>query len=86
MASNVPNALGDPLLELYNGNGEQIFANNNWRSDQAQQIIATGLAPTDDREAAIVATLAPGSYTALVRDGGSSKGIALIEVYNLESN
>jgi acetyl esterase/lipase len=86
IASNVSDALLDPLLELYDGNGSLIFANDNWRATQEQQIIDSGVPPGDDRESAIVATLVPGSYTAMVRDAGQASGIALVEVYNLESN
>jgi acetyl esterase/lipase len=84
-AQNVPNVLPDPLLELYDRNGSLIFANDNWRATQEQAIIATGLAPSDDSESAVVATLAPGAYTAIVRDADQASGVALIEVYNLES-
>lgn len=84
-AHNVPNVLPDPLLELYDGNGSLIFANDNWRATQEQAIIATGLAPSSDSESAVVATLAPGGYTAIMRDTGQASGVGLIEVYNLES-
>jgi len=85
-ASDIPNPLADPLLELYDSNGSLISSNDNWRSTQAQQIIDSGVAPSDDREAAIVATLNPGGYTAMVRDAAHADGVALVEVYNLESN
>ncbi len=85
-AQNVPNALTDSLLELYDGNGSLIFTNDNWRTTQEQEIIATGVAPSDDRESAIVATLTPGGYTAIVRSAGQANGVALVEVYNLETN
>lgn len=85
-ASNISNPLPDPVLELYDGNGSLISSNDNWRSTQAEQIIESGVAPSDDREAAIVATLQPGGYTAMVRDAVQSGGVALVEVYNLESN
>jgi hypothetical protein len=74
------------MLELYDSEGSLIFANDNWRSTQAEQITASGLAPSDDREAAIVVTLLPGSYTAVVHDAASSQGVALVEVYNLATN
>ena len=83
---NVPNALSDPLLELYDGNGSLIFTNDNWRTTQEQEILATGVAPSQDSESAIVATLTPGGYTAMVRDAGPAGGVALVEVYNLETN
>ena len=84
-AENVPNPLFDPLLELYDGNGSLIFTNDNWRTTQEEEILATGVAPSADSESAIVATLTPGGYTAMVRDAGSASGVALVEVYNLET-
>ncbi len=82
--SGVANALPDPVLELYNSDGSLIFSNDDWRTAQEAQINATGIPPTSDREAAIVATLSPGGYTALVRDANGASGVALVEVYNLE--
>lgn len=82
-ALGVPGSLTDPTLELRNSDGSLIFANDNWRSDQEAQILATTIPPNDDREAAIVATLTPGSYTAIVRDSGAGSGVALVEVYHL---
>jgi hypothetical protein len=79
----ISGALMDPKLELFNGNGSRIFTNDNWRSDQAGQISATSLAPTDDRESAIIATLQPGGYTAIVSGAQGSTGVGLVEVYNL---
>lgn len=73
----------DPMLELYDVNGSPIFTNDNWRSDQESQIIDSTLPPTDDREAAIVATLPPGAYSAIVRGANGSTGVALFEVYAL---
>jgi autotransporter-associated beta strand protein len=81
---NVPNALQNPTLELHNGNGALIASNDDWRSNQEQAIEATGLAPTDDRESAILAILSPGNYTAIVRGKNSSTGNALVEVYVLQ--
>jgi hypothetical protein len=79
--SGIPDALVDPTLELYNGDGALLFQNDNWRSDQEQQILASALAPSDERESAIIATLMP--YTAVVRGAGNSTGIALFEIYRL---
>jgi len=81
---NVLGALQDPVLELHNSTGSLIFSNDNWRSTQEQQILASGLAPTDDRESAIIATLQPGSYTAIVRGANNSTGVGLVEVYGLQ--
>jgi len=76
--------LMDPMLELHDGSGASLMVNNNWRSSQQAEIHASSLAPTDDREPAIVATLAPGNYTAVVRGVGDTTGIALIEMYDLD--
>jgi hypothetical protein len=81
----VAGALADPALELRDANGSLIFSNDNWRSDQEQQIIASNMPPTNNKEAAIVARLQPGDYTAIVRGVGNTTGVALIEVYNLET-
>jgi hypothetical protein len=82
-ALGVTGALPDPVLELHDADGSIIYQNDNWRSDQAQEIIDTNIAPTDEHEAAIVATLAPGAYTAIVHDVGTAEGVALVEVYVL---
>ncbi|MGH8093824.1 MAG: DVUA0089 family protein [Chthoniobacterales bacterium] len=83
--SGVPNALPDPVLQLYDSDGSLVFENDNWRTAQQQQIIDSGVPPTDDHESAIVATLSPGGYTALVYDANQASGVALVEVYNLET-
>ena len=83
-ASGVQGALPDTVLELRDGSGSLIFSNDDWRSTQAQEIIATGVPPTDDRESAIVANLVPGAYTAIVRGKGNTTGVALAEVYALQ--
>jgi len=79
----VANALADPTLELRDINGNLIQSNDNWRSTQQAEIIATGLQPPKDAESAIVATLAPGNYTMIVRGVNSTTGVALVEVYRL---
>ena len=80
----VTGPLADPMLELHNGDGDLIFSNDNWRSDQEADIMATGLQPTMDKESAIVATLDPGLYTAIVRGVNNTTGVALVEVYDLQ--
>lgn len=60
-------------------------SNDDWRTTQEAEIRATGVAPTDSREAAIVATLEPGSYTVIVRGRGDTTGVGLVEIYNLDS-
>lgn len=84
--AGVNGALADTTLALYDANGAQFAANDDWPSDQAGEIIASGLAPTDSREAAIIRTLTPGSYTAIVRGKNDTTGVALVEVYNLDAN
>jgi hypothetical protein len=81
----VPGRLLDPLLELHGGDGSVLQKNDDWRTDQEQEISNTGLAPTDDREAAIVATLQPGFYTAVVQGAGATTGIGLVEIYDLDA-
>jgi hypothetical protein len=78
----VGNPLLDPQLELYNSNGVVFAANDDWKSEQAATA-ATGIPPSDDRESALVRTLPPGSYTALVRGKNNSSGVGLVEAYNL---
>ena len=74
--------LADPALELRDGNGAQIEANDDWiLSNNKQAIIDSGLAPTNDIESAIIRTLSPGNYTAIVRGSGGMTGIAVVEAY-----
>jgi hypothetical protein len=75
--------LEDPTLELVNSNGGGI-SNDNWRETQEAEVTATTIPPTNDKEAAIVSTLAPGNYTAIVRGNNDTTGIALVEAYNLQ--
>ena len=79
------NTLADPTLELHDGNGAVIGFNDNWRSDHESDIIATMLAPSNDAESAIVATLSPGLYTAIVRGKDDTMGVALVEAYQLDN-
>jgi hypothetical protein len=79
----VSGALGDPTLELHDGNGALIRANDNWRTDQEAEIIATGIPPTNDLESAIVGNPSPGNYTAIVRGVNGTTGVAVVEAYAL---
>jgi hypothetical protein len=78
--------LPDPTLELRDGNGALIAANDNWRSTQEAEILATTIPPANDLESAIVATLPAGgaNYTAVVRGVNGTTGIAVVEVYALQ--
>ena len=80
---SVSNSLQDPTLELHDQDGAVIAINDNWRSDQEDDIIATDAAPMEDAEAAIVIDLDPGAYTAVVRGANGTTGIALVEAYEL---
>jgi hypothetical protein len=79
----VPNFLADPTLELHNGNGALIALNDDWQTNQAQEIQNSGHAPEDPRESAIIANLPPDNYTAIVRGVNRTTGVALVEVYDL---
>jgi hypothetical protein len=83
-AQGVTGALQDPILELHDGSGSIVVSNDDWRSTQQQQIIDTGVPPSDDRESAVVTTLSPGNYTAVVKGNNESTGVALVEVYSLQ--
>ena len=85
-ASGVSNSLPNPSLELRNGDGVLLGANNDWHDDpvQAAKLVAAGLAPSDDREAALAVMLSPGRYTALLAGENNSTGVGLVEVYNLD--
>jgi len=76
-------ALSDPTLELRDSEGGMIGSNDNWRSDQEAEITASGLAPSNDLEAAISRDLPPGKYTAIIRGANGTTGVALVEVYGL---
>jgi hypothetical protein len=89
----VPNALGNPTLELHNSAGALIASNDNWRTtiiggiittNQVRDILASGLVPGDGRDSAIIADLPAGNYTAIVRGVNSTTGVALVEVYDLD--
>jgi hypothetical protein len=77
--------VADPVLELRGSNGP-LLGNDNWQDDSAQaaQIQAAGLAPTRSEEAAILATLEPGSYTVILRGKNDTSGVGLVEVYDID--
>jgi hypothetical protein len=84
-AFGLSGVLLDPMLEIHDNTGAIIFSNDNWRETQEAAIEATGLQPGDDREAAIVATLEPGAYTAILRGTNNTTGTALVEAYDLDT-
>ena len=83
-ASGLAPVLADPGLELRDNNGAMVISNNDWQDDPAQaaMLTALGLAPANELESGIVATLAPGAYTALLSGANSGNGIGLVEVYD----
>ncbi len=81
--AGVAGTLPDPALELHDANGALLVSNDNWKDTQQAELQATGIAPTNDHEAAILRNLAPGSYTAIVRGVNNTTGVALVEVYVL---
>jgi hypothetical protein len=83
-SQGVAGALQDPFLELHDGNGLLVTSNDNWKDTQQAEIEATTIPPADDRESALVSTLAPGNYTAIVSGKGSTTGVGLVEVYHLQ--
>jgi hypothetical protein len=88
-STGLQDILLDPILELHDGNGATIATNDNWKvNDQTQQsqesqIKATTIPPSNDAESAVVATLAPGNYTAVVRGKNGGTGLGVVEAYNL---
>jgi hypothetical protein len=83
----VPGALANPTLELRDSNGALLVANNDWQDDAAQaaELTAAGLAPTNNLESGIFATLPPGAYTVLLAGVNNGTGVGLVEVYDLDA-
>jgi hypothetical protein len=83
---NVPGVLADPFLSLRDGNGNLLWNNDNWKDTQQAQIQATGLAPKNDLESAVLQILQPGNYTAILSGKNGTTGVGLIEVYNTSAD
>ncbi len=83
--AGVPNVVTDPVLQLFGPTGAPIAANDNWQDLQQPEIEFSGRAPQDTRESAIIATLAPAAYTALLSQTNGASGVGLVEVYDLNS-
>ena len=71
-------------LEMYNANGTLLTSNDDWKDQQREEIKQTGLAPKNDREAAILAPVAPGAYTIVMRGANNTTGTGLVEVYDIK--
>jgi len=79
----VSGTLADPVVTLVDGNGNVVQTNDNWKNTDQVAISATGKAPPNDLEAAILAPVAAGNYTAILSGNGGGTGIGLVEVYKL---
>jgi T5SS/PEP-CTERM-associated repeat protein/autotransporter-associated beta strand protein len=91
---NITDFLPNPTLDIFEGS-TRVAMNNDWRTtqigglvtaDQSQEIATSGLAPSDELESAIIANLAPGSYTAVVRGLGNTVGQGLVDAYDLSAS
>jgi hypothetical protein len=82
-SAGVTTPLANPTLSLRDANGNVIASNDNWKDSQQATIAATGKAPSNDSESAILGLLAPGNYTAIVAGKNGTTGVALIEFYSL---
>ena len=80
----VEGALQNPTLQLVDANGSEIRANDDWKESQQTELEALQIAPVNDLESALIATLGSGNYTAIVRGSGDSTGVGLVEVYNVD--
>ena len=83
-SQGVNGALGDTTLELRNASGMLVAQNDDWRSSQEAEIIASTVPPTSELESAVVGDLPAGNYTAIVRGKGNSTGVGLVEVFLLQ--
>ena len=85
-ANGVPTPLANPTLTLFDSAGNVTMTNDDWKnSPDAAEIMNTGLAPTNDFESAIIATLAPGQYTAQLAGKDDGTGNGVVEIYDLQS-
>ena len=87
-AAGIAGTLADPTLELRDDNGTLLDSNDNWKtrpdgSSQQAEIEATTIPPTNELESALLRTLAPGNYTAIVRGISNTTGVGLVEAYHL---
>jgi hypothetical protein len=86
LSSYFSGTLPDPKLTLIDSQGTTIFSNDNWQDAQAAELTAAGFAPANPLESAMIVSLTPGNYTALLSDAHGSTGIGLLEIYNVTSS
>ncbi|MEY2549412.1 MAG: hypothetical protein QOD64_1994, partial [Verrucomicrobiota bacterium] len=81
----IANVLANPTLELHDANGSPLISNDDWNDDatQAAQIMALGMAPKNGFESALITTLPPGQYTAIIAGNNGGTGVGVAEVYHL---
>ena len=84
-AFGISDPLADPVLELHGSDGSLITMNDNWKDTQQSEIEASGFQPQNDLESAIIATLDPGTYTAIVSGKNDTTGVGLVEAYDLDA-
>ena len=77
----IPDPLPDPTLSLFDGNGVLLTSNDDWKSAREAAIAATGLAPTNDLESAILMTLQAGTYTAILSGRNGATGVGIVEIF-----
>jgi len=81
----IAGAVQYPMLDLVNSNGLVIRSDDDWKlSDQQAELTVLGLQPSDNRESALIETVAPGPYSATVRGKDNSTGVGLVEAYNVQ--
>src|SRR4051795_6169414 len=80
----VAEKLADPMVELHDATGAIVASNDNWPSSQQNEIINAGLAPGNDLESALIATINPGAYTVVVKGVNNGTGVGLMEIYDLD--
>jgi hypothetical protein len=81
---NITNALPDTTLQLRDKNGAIVRENDDWQTTQKQELEASGLQPSNPKEAALIETIPPGQYTAQVRGKPETTGVGVVEVYFLQ--
>jgi len=84
--AGVSPALDNPTLELHAADGSIITKNDDWRDTQAAEIAASGFAPKDNRESALLTTLAPGAYSVVIREKTGQAGTGLVEVFDISTS
>ena len=86
-AFGIADPLQDPTLELNSSRGRLLASSDNWPGNaNAAEIMTTGLAPSSPNESALLLSVAPGSYTAVLRGSAGGTGVGLVEVYDLDAN